>query len=144
MNNVIDWMRLQVLVDGPSSDEKKTVPRHVLPLAQATLTHFIIPKLPRAAGTGPVKKHWEKEEIDSKWAKSNFAQKTERAERRKNLTDFERFKVLRLKKQVRFDLEFACYIYGIRSVCRVPGPFQSGYSFLCLVFGNPLTCLSVS
>lgn len=67
----------------------------------ATLTPFVIPKLPRAAGTGPVKKLWEKNEIDGKWAKSTIAQKTERAERRKNLTDFERFKVLRLKKQVR-------------------------------------------
>lgn len=77
------------------------MPRHVLPLAHATLTPFTIPQLPRAAGTGPVKKLWEKNEIDGKWAKSSFAQKTDRAERRKNLTDFERFKVLRLRKQVR-------------------------------------------
>lgn len=76
------------------------MPRHVLPLAHATLTPFTIPQLPRAAGTGPVKKLWEKNEIDGKWAKSSFAQKTDRAERRKNLTDFERFKVLRLRKQV--------------------------------------------
>lgn len=77
------------------------MPRHVLPLAHATLTPFTIPQLPRAAGTGPVKKLWAKNEIDGKWAKSSFAQKTDRAERRKNLTDFERFKVLRLRKQVR-------------------------------------------
>ena len=95
------WFSLQVLVDGPSSEEQKIVPRHVLPLAHATLTHFVIPQLPRAAGTGPVKKLWAKNEIDGKWAKSGFAQKTDRAERRKNLTDFERFKVLRLRKQVR-------------------------------------------
>ncbi|KAI9934018.1 GAL4 enhancer protein [Aspergillus wentii] len=81
--------------------ENKTVPRHVLPLAHATLTHFVIPKLPRAAGTGPVRKLWEKNEIDGKWAKSNYAQKTLQNERRKNLNDFERFKVLRLRKQVR-------------------------------------------
>lgn len=92
---------MQVLVDGPSSEEQKIVPRHVLPLAHATLTPFTIPQLPRAAGTGPVKKLWAKNEIDGKWAKSSFAQKTDRAERRKNLTDFERFKVLRLRKQVR-------------------------------------------
>lgn len=92
---------LQVLVDGPSGEEQKIVPRHVLPLAHATLTPFTIPALPRAAGTGPVKKLWAKNEIDGKWAKSSFAQKTEKADRRKNLTDFERFKVLRLRKQVR-------------------------------------------
>jgi large subunit ribosomal protein L14e len=91
----------QVLVDGPSSEENKIVPRHVLPLAHATLTHFTIPQLPRAAGTGPVKKLWAKNEIDGKWAKSAFAQRTDRSERRKNLSDFERFKVLRLRKQVR-------------------------------------------
>ena len=95
------WFFLQVLVDGPSGEEQKIVPRHVLPLAHATLTHFVIPQLPRAAGTGPVKKLWAKNEIDGKWASSGFAQKTERTERRKNLTDFERFKVLRLRKQVR-------------------------------------------
>ncbi|KAJ5825406.1 hypothetical protein N7474_002544 [Penicillium riverlandense] len=96
---IVDHRR--VLVDGPSGEEKKIVPRHVLPLAHATLTPFTIPQLPRAAGTGPVKKLWAKNEIDNKWAKSSFAQKTDRADRRKNLTDFERFKVLRLRKQVR-------------------------------------------
>lgn len=77
------------------------MPRHVLNLAHATLTPYVIPKLPRAAGTGPVRKLWQQNEIDGKWAKSNYAQKADRFERRKNLTDFERFKVLRLKKQVR-------------------------------------------
>lgn len=89
-----------MLVDGPSTQEEKTVPRHSLALSHATLTPFVIPKLPRAAGTGPVRKLWEKEEIDAKWAASNWAKKTAQTERRKNLTDFERFKVLRLKKQV--------------------------------------------
>ena len=107
-----DLYIFQVLVDGPSTDEKKIVPRHVLPLAYATLTHFVIPKLPRAAGTGPVRKLWEKNEIDGKWAQSNFAQSTARAEKRKNLTDFERFKVLRLKKQVRYYLHLFFFIAG--------------------------------
>ncbi|EAW15692.1 60S ribosomal protein eL14 [Aspergillus fischeri NRRL 181] len=102
---IIDHKR--VLVDGPSTEENKIVPRHALPLAHATLTPFVIPKLPRAAGTGPVKKLWEKNEIDGKWAKSTIAQKTERAERRKNLTDFERFKVLRLRKQARYEVQKA-------------------------------------
>ncbi|KAJ5100534.1 hypothetical protein N7456_006586 [Penicillium angulare] len=100
---IVDHRR--VLVDGPSGEEQKIVPRHVLPLAHATLTHFTIPQLPRAAGTGPVKKLWAKNEIDGKWAKSNFAQKTDRSERRKNLTDFERFKVLRLRKQARYEVQ---------------------------------------
>lgn len=60
----------------------------------------MIPQLPRAAGTGPVRKAWQANEIDGKWAKSSYAHKAERAERRKNLNDFERFKVMRLRKQV--------------------------------------------
>lgn len=97
---------LQVLVDGPAGQENKVVPRHVLALSHATLTPFTIPKLPRAAGTGPVKKLWEKAEIDSKWANSTSAKKRDQADRRRNLTDFERFKVMRLKKQVSFNLNF--------------------------------------
>lgn len=93
------------------------MPRHVLPLAHATLTHFTIPQLPRAAGTGPVKKLWAKNEIDGKWAKSSFSQRTDRSERRKNLSDFERFKVLRLRKQVRGNIE-----NGIRSGTMRLGP----------------------
>ncbi|PLN83562.1 60S ribosomal protein L14-A [Aspergillus taichungensis] len=100
---IVDHRR--VLVDGPSTEQNKIVPRHVLPLAHATLTPFVIPQLPRAAGTGPVRKLWQKNEIDGKWAKSSYAQKTERTERRKNLNDFERFKVMRLRKQARFEVQ---------------------------------------
>jgi len=55
---IIDHKR--VLVDGPSAQEDKIVPRQSLALAHASLTPFVIPKLPRAAGTGPVKRMWEK------------------------------------------------------------------------------------
>lgn len=115
-----DFFFIQVLVDGPSTEEQKIVPRHVLPLAHATLTHFTIPQLPRAAGTGPVKKLWAKNEIDGKWAKSSFSQRTDRSERRKNLSDFERFKVLRLRKQVRWK-----YRKGDSFWHNAPGPTQS-------------------
>jgi ribosomal protein L14E/L6E/L27E len=53
-----------------------------------------------------VKKLWAQNEIDGKWAKSSIAQKADINNRRKNLTDFERFKVLRLRKQVRCDMAF--------------------------------------
>jgi ribosomal protein L14E/L6E/L27E len=92
--------QLQALIDGPSSKEGAIVPRHAVQLDKVTMTPFVIPKLPRAAGTGPVRKLWEKNEIDQKWAESSWAKKTEQQDRRKNLGDFERFKVMRLKKQV--------------------------------------------
>lgn len=96
----VDNRDSQVLVDGPSAEENKIVPRHVVALSNATLTPFTIPKLPKSAGTGPVRKAWQANEIDGKWAKSGYAQKADRVERRKNLNDFERFKVMRLRKQV--------------------------------------------
>jgi large subunit ribosomal protein L14e len=74
-----------------------------VPLSAISLTPFVIPQLPKASGTGAVKKLWEKHEIDSKWAESSWAKKREQQDRRKNLSDFERFKVMRLKKQARFE-----------------------------------------
>lgn len=91
----------QILVDGPSTKEGAVVPRQAVPTSIISLTPWVIPNLPKAAGTGPVKKLWEKHEVDKKWAESSWAKKREQQDRRKNLTDFERFKVLRLKKQVR-------------------------------------------
>ena len=90
----------KILIDGPSSKENAVVPRQAFPLSKISLTPFIIEKLPKAAGTGPVRRLWEKNEIDQKWAESSWAKKAERQERRRNLTDFERFKVMKLKKQV--------------------------------------------
>lgn len=91
---------MQVLVDGPSKTEGRAVPRSAIPLSAVSLTPFVINKLPKAAGTGAVAKLWEKDEIDKKWSESSWANKRGQQERRRNLTDFERFKVMRLKKQV--------------------------------------------
>ncbi len=91
----------QVLVDGPSTKEDSVVPRHPLALAHATLTPIVIPKLPRSAGTGAVKKAWEKEEVEKKFEETSWAKKRDQTDKRRNLSDFERFKVMRLKKQVR-------------------------------------------
>ena len=69
-----------------------------------TLTPILIEKLPRDAGTGALRKVWEKQEIDNKIKQSTFTKKREQQERRSNLSDFERFKVMRLKKQVRYEV----------------------------------------
>ncbi|RYP64836.1 hypothetical protein DL769_006511 [Monosporascus sp. CRB-8-3] len=98
---IIDHKR--ALVDGPSSDPKLVVPRQAVRLTDVLLAPFVIPKLPRAARTGTVKAAWEKAGIDAKWKESNWAKRKEQTERRKALTDFDRFKVMRLKKQRRFE-----------------------------------------
>ena len=93
---------MQALVDGPSKSDNAAVPRHSSGLNNFIVTPIVIPKLPRAAGRGAVAKAWEKEEVESKWAQSAWAKRREQREKRTNLTDFDRFKVLRLKKQVSY------------------------------------------
>ena len=58
-------------------------------------------KLPRGIGHGPLKKKWEEAKIDQQWTDSTFAKSRARSDKRRQLNDFERFKVMRLKKQVR-------------------------------------------
>jgi large subunit ribosomal protein L14e len=60
-------------------------------------------KLPRGIRNGPLKKKWEEVKVEQQWQESPFAQKRARSDRRRQLNDFERFKVMRLKKQVRFE-----------------------------------------
>ncbi|EEY15944.1 hypothetical protein D7B24_005060 [Verticillium nonalfalfae] len=98
---IIDHKR--VLVDGPSSDPELAVPRQALPLSAALLSSLVVAKLPRGARHGTLKKAWEASEIDKKWKETSWFKRRTQIERRKNLTDFDRFKVLRLKKQRRFE-----------------------------------------
>ncbi|KAJ4409951.1 hypothetical protein N0V85_004036 [Neurospora sp. IMI 360204] len=98
---IVDHKR--VLVDGPSSDPKLAAPRGVVSLSKTLLTSLVVEKLPRGARTGAVKKAWEAAGIDAKWKETNWAKKQLQQERRKALTDFDRFKVMRLKKQRRFE-----------------------------------------
>ena len=95
---------LQALIDGPSTDTKTAVPRQSIALAQLILTPLVLEKLPRGARTGAVKAQWEKAGIEAKWQESAWAKKRSQKERRRQLTDFERFKVLRLRKQARFEV----------------------------------------
>ena len=96
-------MALQALVDGPSTDPRLATPRSEVSFANTLLTPLFIEKLPRGARSGAVKKAWETAGIDAKWAETNWAKKQLKQERRKALSDFDRFKVMRLKKQRRFE-----------------------------------------
>jgi large subunit ribosomal protein L14e len=87
-----------VLVDGPSKDAP--VPRQAIALAKVSLTPIVIPKLPRAAGRGFIAQQWEKHEVEKKWAESSWSKKRAQFQKRRQLTDFERFKVMKLRKQV--------------------------------------------
>lgn len=94
--------RLQVLVDGPS--EKAPVPRQEIALAKLSLTPIVIPKLPRASGVGHVAKKWEEHKVQQKFDESAWAKKRAAMQKRRGLNDFERFKVMKMRKQVRSPL----------------------------------------
>ncbi|KAF3768650.1 60S ribosomal protein L14-A-like protein [Cryphonectria parasitica EP155] len=98
---IVDHKR--ALVDGPSSESALQVTRQMVSFSNVVLTDFVVAGLPRGARTPTVKKFWEKAEIDQKWKGSNWAKKRDQQAKRSTLTDFDRFKVLRLKKQRRFE-----------------------------------------
>jgi ribosomal protein L14E/L6E/L27E len=88
-----------VLVDGPS--EKAFVPRQEVALAKLSLTPIVIPKLPRASGVGHVAKKWEEHKVQQQFDESAWAKKRTAMQKRRGLNDFERFKVMKMRKQVR-------------------------------------------
>ncbi|KAI0938334.1 hypothetical protein AcW1_001914 [Taiwanofungus camphoratus] len=92
---IIDHNR--AIIDGPTTG----VPRQSFPYRHLTLTPFVLTKLPRAAGSGVIRKHLEKEGTVEKWNKSSWAQKRAAVEKRRSLNDFERFCVMLAKKQRR-------------------------------------------
>lgn len=84
------------MIDGPS------VARQAIALSKVVLTPFVLAKLPRGARTGTVQRKWAAADIDAKWAASPAAKQLAVKETRANLSDFERFQVMILKKQRRF------------------------------------------
>ncbi|KAL8885181.1 MAG: hypothetical protein Q9192_006688, partial [Flavoplaca navasiana] len=119
---IIDHKR--VLVDGPSKKENNQVPRHAVGLNNMIITPIVIPKLPRAAGRGPVARAWEKAEVDSKWEQSAWAKRRDQREKRQGLSDFERFKVMKLKKQARFEVRKSMAKSGFPGVDMDMGSLQ--------------------
>ncbi|CAH1762239.1 9550_t:CDS:10 [Entrophospora sp. SA101] len=91
--DIIDHNR--ALIDGPITG----VARHVHPYRRLVLTDFVIKCFPRGGGSTVVKKHFEKEKILEKWNKTSWAKKLDSRDRRAKLSDFDRHKLLKLKKQ---------------------------------------------
>ncbi|KAL7419333.1 hypothetical protein Q5752_006171 [Cryptotrichosporon argae] len=92
---IIDHNR--ALIDGPAT----SVPRQAIAYRHLILTPYTLAKLPRAAGTGAVKKAFEKAGVVEKWEASAWAKKLAARKARKESTDFDRFQVLLAKKQRR-------------------------------------------
>lgn len=92
---IIDHKR--ALIDGPTTG----VPRQSYPYKHVVLTTIVVKDLPRASGTPTVKKYIEKCEADKKWEATSWAKKRALVERRKKLSDFERFSFMVTKRSRR-------------------------------------------
>ena len=96
---IIDYKR--ALIDGPNC------PRHGVTLNRVTLTPHVGANVPRGAGHAAIVKKWESSDIESKWAASSWAKKIARTQRRRELSDFERFQVSVLRKQRAYNVRKA-------------------------------------
>ncbi|CAG8548325.1 27880_t:CDS:2 [Dentiscutata erythropus] len=93
--DIIDHNR--ALIDGPTTG----VARHSHAFRRLTLTDLVIKGFPRGSRSSIVRKYFEKEEILEKWNQSAWAKKLDNRRKKAALTDFDRFKLLKLKKQRR-------------------------------------------
>ena len=64
----------------------------------------------RGAKTATVLKAMKKDDIDGKWALTSWAKKLNKAATRGSLSDFDRFKVMILRKQVYFNV-FCVFVF---------------------------------
>ena len=77
---------------------KGGVRRQELSLRRVTLTDYKI-DIKRGAKRDEVFKALEASKLEEEFKKSTFAKRNELREKRKNLTDFDRFKVMRLRQK---------------------------------------------
>lgn len=84
----------QAIIDGPTT----SVPRQAFPYRHLTLTPLRLTTLPRAAGSGVIRKQLEKEGTVAKWENSAWAKKRAAIQKRRSLNDFARFEVMLAKK----------------------------------------------
>lgn len=87
----------QVLVDGPSNITG--VARQVMPVSRIVLTPYKI-DIPRSSSLATIAKAFNEAKISEKFAASSWGKKIAQRETRSNLSDFQRFQVMVLKKKV--------------------------------------------
>ncbi|ORX42798.1 hypothetical protein DM01DRAFT_1340978 [Hesseltinella vesiculosa] len=95
---IIDHNR--ALIDGPTTG----VTRQAYAYRHLTLTPLVVKGLPRGARQATVKKFLEKSGVLATWEQSAWNKKIEARTARANLSDFDRFKVQKLKNKRRVAL----------------------------------------
>ena len=101
----------QALVDGPCTG----IRRQAMNFNKLWLTDFKI-KISPSAREKQVRKRFTEADILAKWEKTSWAKKIALKKRRKELTDFDRFKLKVLKQQV-FLTHTPIYSYRTGSPC---------------------------
>jgi large subunit ribosomal protein L14e len=91
---IVDQKR--VMIDGPQS--LTGVHRQVIGIKRVNLTDIVV-KCPRNAKQKNLTKAWKEQDVMAKWKATAWAKKLEKREKRANLSDFDRFKVMVAKKQ---------------------------------------------
>ena len=97
-----DYGKLVVIVDfadhGRALIDGENFPRVLYPIKRLTLTKLVVP-LQRGSRTGTLLKAIEEFKLNEKWAETPVAKKLAMRETRANLSDWERFKVMRNRKR---------------------------------------------
>merc|ERR1739845_108735 len=88
------------LIDGPV--EITGVQRQVLSFKRLTLTDFKI-TIQVNARAKTLKKAWKKDDIETKWQNTNLAKKMASKMKKDKLTDFQRFQLMEIKKEKRYN-----------------------------------------
>merc|ERR1719409_1859854 len=92
--DIVDQKR--VVVDGPEA--LTGVRRHMMPVKRLSLTDFKA-IMPRGAREKTLKKALDKDEIMKKWEATKWAGKLKARSVRKEMSDFDRFKLYQAKKK---------------------------------------------
>lgn len=74
----------------------------IYPLKRLKLTRIKLPKVLRGARTGTVAKAAKDFNLDAAWSKTSYAKRFDADKKRAATTDFDRFKIMVLRKQRSF------------------------------------------
>jgi len=89
--DIIDQNR--ALIDGPCTN----VTRQSYLLKRLHLTRFRL-KFPHSCKSKVIRKVWVKNDVSGKWSQTKWAKRLERRKLKSSLTDFERYKLRKLKQ----------------------------------------------
>ena len=112
----------RVLIDGPTTG----VNRQSFTTKRLHLTSIVLPIHHGSRGR-TIRKAWTTADVDSKWAKTSWAQKIQRKKLRENMTDFDRFKVMRAR-QMRNEILNTTFGKLRKTIKRKPKKVRKGRS----------------